>query len=185
MCSDNRLRSLNGPLRPSIIIWNSFIGHSNRVKPIATNLIRIAGAAGFDLALGRVLAMRVRAFGYNVLLADMKVNPRAFEKEGSNMWTLRSSDNVDAGPQVRVMHEKALEYLNRVIKDHPSTPWARLAEVELREPFGWSWHEGVMPVPQPGMDNDNGGPRFAPEDEERNAAAQARNRLRDATRPKL
>ena len=140
--------------------------------------------AGFDLALGRVLAMRVRAFGYNMLLADMKTNPRKFEREGSNMWTLRASQTVDAGAKVKIMHDKATEYLNRVIKDHPSTPWARLAAVELKEPFGWSWHEGVMPVPRQGQPNTNG-PRFAPEDREQMRRNQARNRKREATRPKL
>ncbi len=44
--------------------------------------------ANYDLALGRVLAMRVRAYGYNTVLADMKSNPKSFETKGNNAWRL-------------------------------------------------------------------------------------------------
>jgi hypothetical protein len=37
--------------------------------------------AAFDLAMGRILAMRVRYFGYNQMLANMKVSPKSFENE--------------------------------------------------------------------------------------------------------
>jgi hypothetical protein len=32
-------------------------------------------------------------------------------------------------------------YLNRVIKEHPGTPWAYLAHRELTTPLGWKWTE--------------------------------------------
>ncbi|MEE3284952.1 MAG: vWA domain-containing protein, partial [Planctomycetota bacterium] len=44
--------------------------------------------AGYDLAMGRVLAMRVRAYGYNVVLAQMKSQPKSFKKKDSNLWRL-------------------------------------------------------------------------------------------------
>jgi hypothetical protein len=32
---------------------------------------------------------------------------------------------------------KARDFLNRVVKEHPSTPWAKAAERELASPIGW------------------------------------------------
>ncbi|MBM4075767.1 MAG: VWA domain-containing protein, partial [Planctomycetes bacterium] len=41
--------------------------------------------AGYDLAMGRVLAMRSRGFGYNSMLAEMKGTPRKFDKSDNNI----------------------------------------------------------------------------------------------------
>lgn len=103
--------------------------------------------AAFDLAMGRILAMRVRYFGYNQMLANMKVNPKSFEKENSNMWRLVPSDDILTGPEMRKAAAKAKEYLKRVIDDHPGTPWAMLAERELSTDLGWSWQEFSQPIP--------------------------------------
>ena len=106
--------------------------------------------AAYDLAVGRVLAMRVRAYGYNATLAEMKVTPKAFEKQGSNRWRLVPSNTVDAGPQLKKWSQKATEALTRVINEHPGTPWATLAERELAVPMGWQWQEfAVAPPPPP------------------------------------
>ncbi|TWT51636.1 hypothetical protein KOR42_35240 [Thalassoglobus neptunius] len=103
--------------------------------------------AAFDLAMGRILAMRVRYFGYNQMLANMKVSPKSFEKEDSNMWRLVPDDDILSGPEMRKAAATAQEYLKRVIDDHPGTPWALLAERELSSKLGWSWHEFSQPIP--------------------------------------
>ena len=103
--------------------------------------------AAFDLAMGRLLAMRVRYFGYNQMLANMKVSPKAFEKENNNMWRLRPSSEINTGPQMRKAAEQAKEYLKRVVDQHPGTPWALLAERELSTDLGWSWEEYSVPIP--------------------------------------
>lgn len=97
--------------------------------------------AGFDLAVGRVLAMRVRAYGYNVTLANMQISPKRFEKPGNNAWQLRPTDEVDANANVRQWQEQAVASLNRVVNDHPGTPWAAIAQQELSTPMGWKWVE--------------------------------------------
>jgi hypothetical protein len=97
--------------------------------------------ASYDLALGRVLAMRARAYGYNVVLAEMKSTPKTFEKPGSNRWRLVPSQEIAGGPSVRKIAKKADEYLNRVVDEHAGTPWAMLAERELSAPLGWEWQE--------------------------------------------
>ena len=43
--------------------------------------------------------------------------------------------------------------LRRVIEDHPTTPWALLAEREVKDPLGFKWVETyVQPRPR-GNDN--------------------------------
>lgn len=140
--------------------------------------------ASYDLALGRVLAMRVRAFGYNSMLAEMKSTPRTFEKEGANQWVLSPADASDAGAQVRRMHDKAMEYLNRVIDEHPRTPWSWLAKAELEEPLGWEWSETTVAVAAR-QTPDNNRPQFAPEEMERRERNRRRAQLKASTTPKL
>jgi hypothetical protein len=140
--------------------------------------------ASYDLAMGRVLAMRVRAFGYNAVLAEMKTSPKKFEKPGSNQWLLKPSEEINAGANVRRMNDKALEYLNRVVNEHPGTPWAFLAKIELSEPLGWDWEEGTMPVAQMAQVVDRNSPQFAAE-EERRQQQRERQRKIEANRPKL
>lgn len=99
--------------------------------------------ASYDLALGRVLAMRVRAYGYNSMAAAMKSSPKSFENKDSNEWHMDPSDDIATGPQVRKMADMAKELLEGIVQKHPGTPWATLAKQELDQPFGWAWREGV------------------------------------------
>lgn len=114
--------------------------------------------ASFDLAMGRVLAMRVRAYGYNAVLAEMKSSPKPFQKEGSNMWRLIPSEEITAGAQVKRLADKAVEILKRIIAQHPGTPWALLAQRELDQPLGWQWKEGTMVIPNAGSMPNNRNP---------------------------
>lgn len=107
--------------------------------------------AAFDLAMGRILAMRVRYAGYNQMLANMKVNPKTFESENGNMWRLVPSSEIATGPQFRKASEQAKEYLKRVVDEHAGTPWALLAERELANDLGWSWEEYSEPIPGTNM----------------------------------
>ena len=143
--------------------------------------------ASYDLAMGRTLAMRVRALGYNAMLAEMKSNPKTFEKEGNNQWVLGPSEDVNAGATVRKLHKKALQYLTRVIDEHPGTPWEFLASVELGDPLGWEWREAKMQV---AANNGGGGnnanrPQFAPEEERRRMEQRRRQQKKQQSRPKL
>ncbi len=141
--------------------------------------------ASYDLAMGRILAMRVRAFGYNSILAEMKASPKKFEGSDNNQWILQPSETINAGANIRRMNDKAVEYLNRVINEHPDTPWALMAKMEISEPLGWEWKEGRMAVPQ--MQNGDPGrrPQFAPEEEQRRRQAAEMARKREASKPKI
>ena len=105
--------------------------------------------ASYDLAAGRVLAMRARSLGYNEMCAEMKSSPRVFEDKNNNFWRLVPSNTISSGPAVKKMAAKAEEFLSRVIDEHPGTPWEMLAVREREQPLGWEWqefHRDVTPL---------------------------------------
>ena len=141
--------------------------------------------ASYDLAMGRVLAMRVRAFGYNAVLAEMKASPKKFEKSDSNQWILEPSEEINAGANVRRMNDKAIEYLERVVNEHPGTPWAFLAKMELSDPLGWKWKEGTMQIATMNGGNAQRQTQFAAEEDAARRQQQEMQRKKEASRPKI
>lgn len=119
--------------------------------------------AGYDLAMGRAIAARIRATTYNAMLAiaktSLKFDPPKDEKTPqNNTWLLDPSDVVETGSRDQRLAEKAKMYLERVVAEHPGTPWAMLAREELRIPIGWQWRQAYTPPPrprQPGNNNNN------------------------------
>jgi hypothetical protein len=99
--------------------------------------------AGYDLAMGRVLAVKVRTEAYNAMLAKAKGGLK-FQKPDSDTFVLEPADEISVGSAVEKMAKQAREYLNRVVQQHSGTPWALLAERELKEPIGWKWGEKSM-----------------------------------------
>ena len=122
--------------------------------------------AGYDLAMGRILAAKVRTRGYNVMLAKAKSGMK-FDKENSDTWILRPSKEIHAGSVLEKAAEKATFYLTRVTKEHAGTPWALLARQELRDPMGWRWTEKstMQPPPPRRQRNNNNNNRPAPRDD--------------------
>ncbi|HEV2972055.1 MAG TPA: hypothetical protein VGY55_18930, partial [Pirellulales bacterium] len=96
--------------------------------------------AEFDLAMGRILAAKSRIDGYNSILATIKQG-KAFTKPGSKAWVLERADGISGDSALNKRATNARMYLNRVIKEHPGTPWAALAERELSENVGWELTE--------------------------------------------
>jgi len=115
--------------------------------------------AAYDLAMGRALALQARAMGYNLMLAQMKVAPKAYEKEGDNTWTMIASAEIQTGPMIRKIVTRATEYLSRVVDDHQGTPWAYLAELELERQMGWAWEESYVNYAETGQMNGNNEPK--------------------------
>jgi hypothetical protein len=96
--------------------------------------------AGFDLALGRAAAARARVEAYIAMLAVLKQGKR-FERESSSTWVVEPADEIQVGSQLDKMRLLAKERLERVVKDHPDTPWAAQAARELKSPVGWRFVE--------------------------------------------
>jgi len=101
--------------------------------------------AGFDLAIGRALAVNVRTEGYNAILAEAKQGLK-FKDPKNDTWELRPSKKVTVSSALAKDAEDAKKYLERVVSEHPGTPWAADAEQELRQPLGWEWRESFSDV---------------------------------------
>ncbi|TWT99674.1 hypothetical protein Pla108_06170 [Botrimarina colliarenosi] len=96
--------------------------------------------AGFDLAMGRALATKVRAEGYNDMLARAKQGME-FTSEKKDTWIISPNDAIATGSLAAREAEEAKTYLTRVTKEHEGTPWALLAQRELARPLGWEWRD--------------------------------------------
>lgn len=123
--------------------------------------------AGFDLARGRVLAHKVRAETYNAMLARAK-RGMPFSDPKNNTWLLRPADEVSVGSKWEREAKEAAELLQKVVDNHPGTPWALLAKEELRVPIGWKWEEEYtnLDPPRPASPGDNNNnPAPAPADD--------------------
>ena len=99
---------------------------------------------------------------------------------------VQPTKEVNAGATVRKLHKKALEYLTRVIDEHPGTPWAFLASVELGDPLGWGWNESKMQIAANATGGAGGNrPQFAPEEEARRQEQRRRQEKMKASEPNL
>ena len=122
--------------------------------------------AGYDLALGRVLAQKVRTGTYNAMLARAKGGMQ-FAKPKNNTWVLTPSDEVTVGSRWKSEAKTAKQLLETVVTDHPGTPWALLAKKELEVPIGWEWKEEHTPPkpPRKNRPNNNNNNPTPPQDD--------------------
>ena len=116
--------------------------------------------AGYDLAMGRVLASLVRVQAYNARLAEAN-RGMPFKGANNNTWVLVPSDDISFDSRLAGTAAKAKEYLQGVINYHPGTPWELLAKRELETPLGWAWTEEYTDLTPPrhggGMGGQGGG----------------------------
>ena len=85
---------------------------------------------------------------------------KAFEDPQNNTWRLIPADDLTIDARLGPAAQEARQYLQRVIDEHPETPWAFLAQRELDAPFGWTWHEeftDLTPRPRTGFGGGDGG----------------------------
>ncbi len=110
-------------------------GEGDRIKLASPRL-----QAQFDLAMGRACAVKARIDGYNSMIAALK-RGKTFANESSSAWMIEPADAYETESTIKKLAERAKTYLQRVIDEHPGTPWARIAEAELASPMGWTWKE--------------------------------------------
>jgi hypothetical protein len=97
--------------------------------------------AQYDLIRGRLLAMKIRSYEYNWVCARMKKDAPKFQKSDSNAWRLVPHDKIQYSEKAAAAAQEAGQLLEKVVKDHPATPWALLAQRELKDKFGFRWVE--------------------------------------------
>jgi len=117
--------------------------------------------AGYDLAMGRVLAAKVRTEGYNAMLAKAKGGLK-FKDTENDTWQLQQTDEISVGSALAKDAKLARQYLTRVINEHEGTPWALLAKRELERPMGWTWEERYTNVNRVRRGGGGGGGNNAP-----------------------
>lgn len=112
--------------------------------------------ASFDFSFGLALAEKVRNEGYNQSLAAAKRGLQ-FKEPKNNTWNIRPSSKSFATSKLEKEAAAATEMLERVVQEHPGTPWAYLASQELGRPIGWNWEESFTdtqpPPPRPAGNN--------------------------------
>jgi len=92
--------------------------------------------AEFDYAFGRVLAAKVRNDSYNQMIASLKAGKGP---KDATEYNLEQADSYETSSALKKMADKAKVYLERVVKEHPGTPWAKMAAEDLKAPMGWKW----------------------------------------------
>ena len=103
--------------------------------------------AHYDLIRGRLLAMKIRCYEYNWACAKMKKDMPKFKQPGSNAWRLVPDEEIHYNEKAAAAAKEARTLLQRVVASHPGTPWALLAERELKDAFGFQWTETyVKPI---------------------------------------
>ena len=97
--------------------------------------------AAFDLAMGRTLATIVRNSYFELQLAQMKKSALPFKDTSSNTWSLVPAEPPNDNPSGVELTERTRGILQRVIEEHPGTPFAFVAQLERDRAFGWRWIE--------------------------------------------
>jgi hypothetical protein len=110
--------------------------------------------AHYDLIRGRLLAMKVRCYEYNWACARLKKDPPKFVDPKSNTWKLVPDTAIQFSDKAVVAAKEARMLLERVVDEHATTPWALLAQRELKDPLGFKWIEAYVP-PRPRRNDNN------------------------------
>ena len=77
---------------------------------------------------------------------DEEGRPQVQERQIERLEA-RSDDEIHYSDKAAAAAKIAKDLLQRVVTEHPGTPWALLAQRELKDPFGFRWVETyVKPV---------------------------------------
>ncbi|MEZ6127340.1 MAG: vWA domain-containing protein [Planctomycetaceae bacterium] len=143
----------------AMVLVNQAIAHLDDIKPLRAKEASQRWRAAFDLAYAQLPIFRLRLFQF-LLAMDQHANKMPPLKDPkSNEWNfwrnpqtivpdeaqfdrLKSAFNIkmERSEYLAMVAEEekiSIERLEQVMKDHPGTPWARRAEREKSEGFGF------------------------------------------------
>ena len=104
--------------------------------------------ANYNLTLGRLLALKVRAYEYNAACAQLKQLGSGDVETKSNHWNFKPSRKMGSGAAMRKLALEAERLLKRAIDDAPNTPWGLLAQRDLSIPMGFEVVQRFDPPPK-------------------------------------
>ena len=99
--------------------------------------------------------MKVRCYEYNWACARLKKDPPRFKSAKANAWRLVPDTAIQYSEKAAAAAHDADRLLHRVIEEHPDTPWALLAQRELKDALGFKWVETYVPPPPRNENNNN------------------------------
>lgn len=144
----------------SMLLTNEAIGLLDKIKPQRAREASQRWRAAFDLSYAQLHIFRLRLYQF-LLTIDVHANNMPKPKNPkSNEWNFWRSRNNNINPDeaqfarlksafglkvereeyiqmVRKEEKLAIELLDKVIKEHPGTPWQRRAEREKSDGFGF------------------------------------------------
>jgi hypothetical protein len=104
----------------------------------------------FALTYGRLLAQKVRSMEYNFAFAAMKTNLSNEDvATKSNHWIVRPDTKINYAGNYRRVAETSRNLLELVVEEAPGTPWAVLAQRELKDGYGVNIQQRFIPPPPP------------------------------------
>jgi hypothetical protein len=106
--------------------------------------------ANYNLTLGRLLALKVRAYEYNSACAQLKQLGSGDVETKSNHWIFKPSRKLGSGAATRKTALEAERLLKRAIDEAPNTPWGLLAQRDLSIPMGFEVVQHFDPPPKRG-----------------------------------
>lgn len=101
-----------------------------------------------NLNMGRLLAISVRLREY-LIATDMLLRNRHQLNPDTNHVQLLPAVSLRGGQISEERARIARKLLQRCVNDNPGTPWAIMAERELRDSLGLSFQERFIPTPPP------------------------------------
>ena len=103
----------------------------------------------YALAMGRILATKCRIESYNYILAEAKTGLKKKDAK-NNIWVLSPSKEFQStNSGLRKNYEASQKYLRYIVDSFPNTPWALIADEELKTPIGYFWTEEYQEPPKP------------------------------------
>jgi len=134
-------------------LMNEAVVFLETVKPLRDKEESQRWRAHYDLSHAQLLAYRVRLFQYILVLDKIqKEKPQPKDKKSNQWHFVRVPQMLSPDPaqvkqagvdldELKAQEEQARKEFQEVIKLHPRTPWANLAQQELNVGFGMSFRE--------------------------------------------
>jgi photosystem II stability/assembly factor-like uncharacterized protein len=103
--------------------------------------------AHYDYTLARLEQRIAWLQEYNAALGELRRDLPPRDPKTENGWRLVPSEQALSEPSVRKLARGARQELQKLIEDHPDTPWEALARRALEQPPGLRWQAAKLNNP--------------------------------------
>jgi len=95
--------------------------------------------ANYDFMLARLEEEIAYLFEYQSMLGQMRKELPPLDRQLYNGWKLAATTSLSGDSAGRKMASSSRKTLDKIIKDHPGTPWEILAKREKLTALGLEW----------------------------------------------